>query len=85
VDEEGEMSEIQRWSPSNEGTFEYSDGRYVLYTDHLAAMKEKDMQELEDVILIKRQVEQIAALQDRIKELEAVVASLQMLTEPKQH
>jgi hypothetical protein len=38
------MSEIQRWSPSNEGTFEYSDGRYVLYTDHLAAIAEKEKQ-----------------------------------------
>jgi chorismate mutase len=33
---------IKRWSPSNEGTFEYSDGRYVLYTDILAILAERD-------------------------------------------
>jgi chromosome segregation ATPase len=66
------MSEIQRWSPSNEGTFEYSDGRYVLYTDHLAALAEKD-ESIKGLIVaahryedeIERRGERIAALKIR--------------------
>jgi hypothetical protein len=61
---------IQRWSPSNEGTFETTDGRYVLYTDHIAAMKEKD-RDISDLLALsygehdalQLAVEQIAALQ----------------------
>jgi hypothetical protein len=81
------MSEIQKyhlgWDYEEADMYPSENGDYVLYTDHLAvvAEKEADWQLKYDILgqdyeqkwgLSMRQAEQIAALQARIKELESL-------------
>jgi hypothetical protein len=56
---------IKRWSPSNEGTFEYSDGRYVLYTDILAILAERDSL-LNEVAELKQELSRYREALERI-------------------